>query len=308
MRNPFSAFALAILIGLSPTVLADAPQVYCQCTQGDYFGPGHYAYAVDSASYPMLEFAVGTSDLDAARYTNVAVPSGWNFAVELGGVNHSCGLVAFHGFISVAPCDSLTEGVVRWWTEDPVYAIESFTFAFDHPWLAEDVGWALHTRRAGPPPVDDWFNEFWDSPVGLGTGPLHGPWTAPTWCWSHDDCEPDHYCFFAQCAAETGVCIPGPGDLCPDLWDPVCGCDGLTYTNACSAAVAGVSLAYSAPCLTGDLDLDADVDLSDLAALLSAFGTCAGDPDYFPAADLDNNGCIELADLALLLANYGIGT
>jgi photosystem II stability/assembly factor-like uncharacterized protein len=56
----------------------------------------------------------------------------------------------------------------------------------------------------------------------------------------------------------------------------------------------------------GDVDGDGDVDLADLAALLSAYGTCAGDPVYNPAADFDSSGCIDLADLAVLLSHYGI--
>jgi hypothetical protein len=60
--------------------------------------------------------------------------------------------------------------------------------------------------------------------------------------------------------------------------------------------------------LRGDLDGDGDVDLSDLAQLLAAYGACLGDPDYDPAADLDDSGCVNLSDLATLLSNYGAGT
>lgn len=55
----------------------------------------------------------------------------------------------------------------------------------------------------------------------------------------------------------------------------------------------------------GDLDGDNDVDLADLALLLSSYGLCDGDPGYLPAADLEPDGCVNLADLALLLSNYG---
>ncbi len=55
----------------------------------------------------------------------------------------------------------------------------------------------------------------------------------------------------------------------------------------------------------GDLDLDGDVDLSDLAGLLAAFGTCDGDPGFNPAADVDANDCVDLADLAGLLSAFG---
>ena len=55
----------------------------------------------------------------------------------------------------------------------------------------------------------------------------------------------------------------------------------------------------------GDLDGDGDTDLSDLAALLAAYGTFSGDPNYNPAADFDSDGDVDLADLAFLLADYG---
>ena len=35
---------------------------------------------------------------------------------------------------------------------------------------------------------------------------------------------------------------------CYTLWDPVCGKDGTTYTNACWAKVAGTEIAYKGPC------------------------------------------------------------
>jgi hypothetical protein len=68
-----------------------------------------------------------------------------------------------------------------------------------------------------------------------------------------------------------------------------------------------VPLAEPEP-IPGDVDGDGDVDLTDLARLLAAYGSCVGDPDYDPAADIDGSGCVDLTDLAFLLAHYGEGT
>lgn len=88
--------------------------------------------------------------------------------------------------------------------------------------------------------------------------------------------------------------------------------------RTCDVWVAGSVLALdgSAPSMTiverlipsstpGDVDGDGDVDIGDLALLLSAFGTCSGDPQFVAAADFDASGCVELSDLAVLLAGFG---
>jgi hypothetical protein len=64
------------------------------------------------------------------------------------------------------------------------------------------------------------------------------------------------------------------------------------------------AIGYVNQCI-GDLDGDNDVDLADLAILLSSYGLCAGEPGFIPEADIDGNGCVNLADLAVLLSHYG---
>ncbi|MBU0617675.1 MAG: VCBS repeat-containing protein [Planctomycetes bacterium] len=57
------------------------------------------------------------------------------------------------------------------------------------------------------------------------------------------------------------------------------------------------------PICFGDLDGDGYVDLSDLAELLSDYGTTSG--ARYEDGDLDGDGDVDLADLAALLAVYG---
>lgn len=56
---------------------------------------------------------------------------------------------------------------------------------------------------------------------------------------------PDLGCDFAD---GMGLCAPRPV-ACPDIFMPVCGCDGVTYDNACAANAAGTDAATLGPCL-----------------------------------------------------------
>jgi len=41
---------------------------------------------------------------------------------------------------------------------------------------------------------------------------------------------------------------PQPGRICLDNYNPVCGCDGRTYSNACYANRDGVTVNYQGVC------------------------------------------------------------
>jgi hypothetical protein len=44
-----------------------------------------------------------------------------------------------------------------------------------------------------------------------------------------------------------GQCVPS-GDACPEIYAPVCGCDGVTYSNDCERLRAGATLAHPGTC------------------------------------------------------------
>lgn len=65
-------------------------------------------------------------------------------------------------------------------------------------------------------------------------------------------CPQDQFCNFpagSECGATDrgGTCQPMP-QACTRDYRPVCGCDGQTYSNACSANAKGVAVAKEGKC------------------------------------------------------------
>lgn len=70
----------------------------------------------------------------------------------------------------------------------------------------------------------------------------------PPPCFSSAECGAGQYCAKAtgDCAG-YGACTGQPA-VCSNVWNPVCGCNGVTYGNACKAAKAGATIAKTGKC------------------------------------------------------------
>lgn len=113
----------------------------------------------------------------------------------------------------------------------------------------------------------------------------------------------------------TGFRMFGGGQTCATgqnlgnsiAWDNVCINDSTAAACArgttCSGGPTGCPGPNGTRCDASDVDGDCDVDLTDLARLLSNFGTQSGATRGM--GDLDGDHDVDLTDLAILLSNFG---
>ncbi|GJM26170.1 MAG: hypothetical protein DHS20C16_25850 [Phycisphaerae bacterium] len=141
--------------------------------------------------------------------------------------------------------------------------------------------------------------------AAAGQNIVHGGPCLPPPCDSNADCESGNFCSKSDGDCDgTGECLPEP-QICAAVFDPVCGCDGQTYSNRCTASAAGVSVASDGPCPeVCRIDSECDPDqlcLKENCQDIS--GECVGKPDaciqiFSPVCGCDGqtygNSCIAL--------------
>ena len=108
-------------------------------------------------------------------------------------------------------------------------------------------------------PVCGIDGETYDSACGIECVPVEVACAGECPCaeevgcggWLGDTCSDDEFCDFegefCDWADASGVCRPRPQG-CDDNLDPVCGCDGQTYSNLCIAQSSGTDAAASGAC------------------------------------------------------------
>ncbi|MBC8412837.1 MAG: thrombospondin type 3 repeat-containing protein [Nitrospira sp.] len=112
-------------------------------------------------------------------------------------------------------------------------------------------------------------------------------------CADNLQCPAESYCakLPGECGS-IGTCRPKPLDACSNSQNPVCGCDGITYANSCSALKNGISIDQYGNC-GADADNDGILDSSDNCPDIA-------NPDQ---ADTDSDGRGNACDNCVKVAN-----
>ena len=94
-----------------------------------------------------------------------------------------------------------------------------------------------------------------------------------------ESCSLDSECAASELCARDPLSCAGPGtceampEVCIELYDPVCGCDGESYSNSCYAAAARTGAAYEGECV-----IENDCLANGASDVCEALSYCAAAP------------------------------
>ncbi|HWO08396.1 MAG TPA: Kazal-type serine protease inhibitor domain-containing protein, partial [Polyangiaceae bacterium] len=114
-------------------------------------------------------------------------------------------------------------------------------------------------RNCGDLPITGSGSEQFEG-CGTGTSVCNaGPGNRSS-SWSECTCAAGEYCLTPDgtCSSpQLGVCTVIPTGGCTREFNPMCGCDGQTYSNPCAARSSGVSVDFAGQCAAAEPPLEA---------------------------------------------------